>query len=98
MNKFNSSWYSNRNKIPYSKIRPPNNFTPEKTFTLTVEKLDGIKSLIKWLETNSDNDLTNTVSDTIKRLQYVIIREYYTESEKQMLNMLRAQYLDKNNK
>lgn len=95
MNKFNSAWY---NKIPYSKKWNPNNFTPEETFTLTVEQLDGIKSLIKWLETNSGNDLTNTVSNTIKQLQYVIIREYYTESEKQMLNMLRAQYLDKNNK
>lgn len=95
MNKFNSAWY---NKIPYSKKWNPNNFTQEETFTLTIEQLDGINSLIKWLKTNSGNDLTNTVNNTIKQLEYVIIREYYTESEKQMLNMLRAQYLDKNNK
>lgn len=95
MNKFNSAWY---NKIPYSKKRNPFNFTQEETFTLTIEQLDGINSLIKWLKNNSDNDLTNTVNNTIKQLEYVIIREYYTESEKQMLNMLRAQYLDKNNK
>jgi hypothetical protein len=53
---------------------------------------DGITKLHKWLQTKEADDLTNTVTKSIEILTYILIREYYTDKEKELLNELRAQY------
>jgi len=57
---------------------------------------DGITKLNKWLQTKEANDLTNTVTKSIEILTYILIREYYTDKEKELLNELRAQYFEDN--
>ena len=53
---------------------------------------EGITKLHKWLQTKEADDLTHTVTKSIEILTYILIREYYTEKEKELLNELRAQY------
>ena len=55
---------------------------------------EGINKLHKWLETKEADDLTNTVGKSIEILTYILIREYYTDKEKELLNELRAQYFE----
>ena len=57
---------------------------------------EGITKLHKWLQTKEANDLTNTVTKSIEILTYILIREYYTDKEKELLNELRAQYFEDN--
>ena len=55
---------------------------------------EGITKLHKWLQSKEANDLTNTVTKSIEILTYILIREYYTDKEKELLNELRAQYFE----
>lgn len=55
---------------------------------------EGITKLHKWLQTKEADDLTNTVGKSIEILTYILIREYYTDKEKELLNELRAQYFE----
>ena len=57
---------------------------------------EGITKLHKWLQSKEANDLTNTVTKSIEILTYILIREYYTDKEKELLNELRAQYFEDN--
>jgi hypothetical protein len=57
---------------------------------------EGITKLHKWLQSKEANDLTNTVTKSIEILTYILIREYYTDKEKELLNELRAQYFKDN--
>lgn len=81
------------NKVHTKKWKPIHSY--EETYDLTDEQIDGIQLLITWLNRNSSTDLTNTIKSTIKQLSYILIREYYTEDERDMLNTLREQYMDK---
>ena len=55
---------------------------------------EGITKLHKWLQAKEADDLTNTVTKSIEILTYILIREYYTDKEKELLNELRAQYFE----
>jgi len=55
---------------------------------------EGITKLHKWLQTKEAGDLTHTVTKSIEILTYILIREYYTDKEKELLNELRAQYFE----
>ena len=57
---------------------------------------DGITKLNKWLQTKEADDMTHTVTKSIEILTYILIREYYTDKEKELLNELRAQYFEDN--
>ena len=63
-----------------------------KEYELDNNLKEGITKLHKWLETKEADDMTNTVGKSIEILTYILIREYYTEKEKELLNELRAQY------
>jgi hypothetical protein len=63
-----------------------------KEYQLDDNLRDGIIKLHKWLQTKEDSDMTNTVTKSIEILTYILIREYYTDKEKELLNELRAQY------
>ena len=63
-----------------------------KEYQLDDNLRDGITKLHKWLQTKEDGDMTNTVTKSIEILTYILIREYYTDKEKELLNELRAQY------
>lgn len=54
---------------------------------------DGITKLNKWLQTKEADDMTNTVTKSIEILTYILIREYYTDKERELLNELRSQYV-----
>lgn len=54
---------------------------------------NGIIKLHKWLQTKEADDMTGTVSKSIEILTYILIREYYTDKEKELLNELRSQYV-----
>lgn len=54
---------------------------------------DGITKLHKWLQTKEADDMTNTVTKSIEILTYILIREYYTDKERELLNELRSQYV-----
>ena len=57
---------------------------------------EGITKLHKWLQSKEADDMTNTVTKSIEILTYILIREYYTDKEKELLNELRAQYFKDN--
>lgn len=63
-------------------------------YELDYNLTEGITKLKKWLQTKEAGDLTNTVGKSIEILTYILIREYYTEKEKELLNELRAQYFE----
>ena len=63
-----------------------------KEYELDNNLKEGITKLQKWLQTKEADDMTNTVGKSIEILTYILIREYYTEKEKELLNELRAQY------
>lgn len=63
-----------------------------KEYQLDDNLRDGITKLHKWLQTKEANDMTNTITKSIEILTYILIREYYTDKEKELLNELRAQY------
>lgn len=54
---------------------------------------EGIIKLHKWLQTKEADDMTNTVTKSIEVLTYILIREYYTDKERELLNELRSQYV-----
>ena len=55
---------------------------------------DGITKLHKWLQNKEADDMTNTITKSIEILTYILIREYYTDREKELLNELRSQYVE----
>jgi hypothetical protein len=52
----------------------------------------GISKLKEWLMTKEADDLSGTVTESIKNLNYILIREYYTHEEQVFLNYLRKEY------
>lgn len=54
---------------------------------------DGITKLHKWLQTKKGDDLSGTVSKTLDTLTYILIREFYNDRERELLNELRSQYV-----
>lgn len=60
---------------------------------LTSELSSGILKLQSWLQTKEREDMTGTISKSLETLSYILIREYYTDSEKELLNELRYQYV-----
>jgi len=54
---------------------------------------EGITKLHKWLQTKEADDMTNTVTKSIEILTYILIREYYIDTERELLNELRSQYV-----
>ena len=55
---------------------------------------EGITKLHKWLQSKEADDMTNTVTKSIEILTYILIREYYTDKERELLNELRYQYVN----
>lgn len=66
----------------------------KKEYELDDKLRDGITKLQKWLQTKEADDMTNTITKSIQILTYILIREYYTDREKELLNELRSQYVD----
>ena len=54
---------------------------------------EGITKLHKWLQSKEADDMSNTVTKSIEILTYILIREYYTDKERELLNELRSQYV-----
>ena len=54
---------------------------------------EGITKLHKWLQTKEADDMTNTITKSIEILTYILIREYYIDTERELLNELRSQYV-----
>lgn len=61
-------------------------------YALDANLKEGIMKLINWLQKKERDDYTGTVSKSLEILSYIVIREYYTQNEKELLNELRAQY------
>ena len=66
----------------------------KKEYELDDKLRDGITKLHKWLQTKEADDMTNTITKSIEILTYILIREYYTDREKELLNELRSQYVE----
>lgn len=62
-------------------------------FELDDNLKEGIYKLIKWLHIKEADDFSNTVSKSIEILNYILIREYYTNKERELLNEIRSQYV-----
>jgi len=65
-----------------------------KNFELTPQQIVGLKKIKKWLEEKKKNDLTGTIQKSLETLSFILIREYYTTLEKELLNELRSQYVE----
>lgn len=65
-----------------------------KNFELTPQQIVGLKKIKKWLEEKKKNDLTGTIEKSLETLSFILIREYYTTLEKELLNELRSQYVE----
>ena len=63
-------------------------------FELTSPQIVGLKKIKKWLEEKKKNDLTGTIEKSLETLSFILIREYYTTLEKELLNELRSQYVE----
>lgn len=67
-----------------------------KQYELTKEQAKGLEKLIDWLDSQSYADLTGTIVKLRERVSFILIREYYSESERDLLNELRKQYFEDN--
>ena len=63
-------------------------------FELTLPQIVGLKKIKKWLEEKKKNDLTGTIEKSLETLSFILVREYYTTLEKELLNELRSQYVE----
>jgi hypothetical protein len=64
-----------------------------KEYQLDDKLHDGIIKIHKWLQTKEADDFSGTITKSMETLTYILIREYYTDKEKELLNELRNQYL-----
>lgn len=67
-----------------------------KQYELTKEQAKGLEKLVNWLDSQSYADLTGTIVKLREQISYILIREYYSESERDLLNELRKQYFEDN--
>lgn len=65
----------------------------KKTYELDSNLSRAILKIQSWLQTKESSDLTGTVSKSLETLSFILIREYYTDSERELLNELRSQYV-----
>lgn len=72
------------------KFSIPNNTKIE----LKPDQRKGLEKILEWLKEENDADETGIVEKSIETLNYILIREYYTTIEQDLLNTLRSQYVE----
>jgi hypothetical protein len=65
-----------------------------KQYELTNKQAIGLDKLKDWLFEKEKDDLTGIFSTAREKISYILIREYYTEAERDLLNELRRQYFE----
>ena len=74
----------------------PLTWSNPENFTVKKNRLNGIRSLINWVDvmmrTQTNTSTTINYQSTLHRLQGIINRGYYWESEREFLNTVRAMY------
>lgn len=63
-------------------------------FYLTPKQKKGLEKILEWLKEELEEDATGVVAKSIETLNYILIREYYTTIEQDLLNTLRSQYVE----
>jgi len=53
-----------------------------------------LEKILEWLKEEWEEDETGIVEKSIETLNYILIREYYTTIEQDLLNTLRSQYVE----
>ena len=61
---------------------------------LTTEQAKGLEKLKDWLFEKEKDDLTGIFANAREKISYILIREYYSEAERDLLNELRRQYFE----
>lgn len=65
-----------------------------KKIDLEPKQREGLEKILEWLKEENDADETGIVKKSIETLNYILIREYYTTIEQDLLNTLRSQYVE----
>ena len=63
-------------------------------YELTKDQADGLRKLMEWLTEKEKDDITGTVEASRMKLSFILVREYYSDSERELLNEIRTQYLN----
>lgn len=61
---------------------------------LKPDQRKGLEKILEWLKEEWEEDETGIVEKSIETLNYILIREYYTTIEQDLLNTLRSQYVE----
>mgnify|MGYP001085408759 CR=1 FL=1 len=65
-----------------------------KQYELTNKQAIGLDKLKDWLFEKEKDDMMGIFAKAREKISYILIREYYSESERDLLNELRRQYFE----
>jgi len=63
-------------------------------YELTKDQADGLRKLMEWLIEKEKDDLTDIFKNSRMKLSFILIREYYSDAERELLNEIRRQYFE----
>ena len=66
----------------------------KKQYELTNKQAIGLDKLKDWLFEKEKDDLTGIFATSREKITYILIREYYSEAERDLLNEIRRQYFE----
>lgn len=66
----------------------------KKQYELTNKQAIGLDKLKDWLFEKEKDDLTGIFANAREKISYILIREYYSEAERDLLNEIRRQYFE----
>lgn len=66
----------------------------KKQYELTTEQAKGLEKLKDWLFEKEKDDMMGIFAKSRETISYILIREYYSEAERDLLNEIRRQYFE----